>query len=164
MSKSCFGSDFHIGGVLNGLRVVECGEGISAAFASKIMADLGADVIKVEEPSGDIIRRRGPFAPGEEPDPEKSGLFLYLNANKRGVTIDATTPNSKAELDGLLSSADILIHNFHPRDRPIRGLEGEALSKKFRSLITVGISPFGDSGPYKDWKGYALNPTTHPDF
>src|SRR5262245_60453868 len=146
MSKTSIGGDSHNGGILNGLRVVECGEGISAAFASKMMADLGADVIKVEEPSGDIIRRRGPFAPAEEPDPEKSGLFLYLNTNKRGVTIDLTAPKSKAELDGLLSNADILIHNFHPCDRPIRGLEGEALSKKFPSLVTVGISPFGDSG------------------
>lgn len=157
MSKSSFGGDFRTGGILKGLGVVECGEGISAAFASKLMADVGADVIKVEEPSGDIIRRRGPFAPGEEPDPEKSGLFLYLNANKRGVSIDLTDPNSRAEFDRLLLSADILIHNFHPRARPIRGLESDALSKKFPSLITVGIAPFGDSGPYKDWKGYALN-------
>ena len=137
--------------------MVECGEGISAAFASKLMADLGADVIKVEEPSGDIIRRRGPFAPGEEPGPEKSGLFLYLNANKRGVSLDLTDPNSRAVFDRLLLSADILIHNFLPCARPIRGLESDALSKKFPSLITVGIAPFGDSGPYKDWKGYALN-------
>src|SRR5215470_16406918 len=131
MRKARFSRDFRKGGILNGLRVVECGEGISAAFASKMMADLGADVIKVEEPPGDIMRRRGPFAPGEEPDPEKSCLFLYLNANKRGVIIDLTTPNSKAELFRLLSSADILIHNIHPRDRPPRGLEAEALSKKF---------------------------------
>ncbi len=157
MSKSSLGGDTRSGGILNGLRVIECGEGISAAFASKIMADLGADVIKVEEPSGDMVRRRGPFAPGEEPDAEKSGLFLYLNANKRGVTIDLTAPNSKAEFDRLLASADMLIHNFHLRDRFARGLEREALSKKFPSLITVGISPFGDSGPYRDWKGYALN-------
>ena len=157
MSESLFSGDFRTRTILNGLRVVECGEGISAAFASKLMADLGADVVKVEEPTGDILRWRGPFAPGEEPDPEKSGLFLYLNANKRGVTIDPTAPGLKADFDRLLSSADILVHNFHPSDRPLRGLESEALSKRFPSLITVGISPFGDSGPYKDWKGYALN-------
>ncbi len=157
MNKSSFGDDVGTGGILQGLRVVECGEGISAAIASKLMADLGADVIKVEEPSGDIIRRRGPFAPGEEPDPEKSGLFLYLNANKRGVSIDLTDPNSTAVFDRLLSSADLLIHNFHPGARPVRGLERDALSKKFPSLITVGIAPFGDSGPYKNWKAYALN-------
>ncbi len=157
MSESLFSGDFRNRGILNGLRVVECGEGISAALGSKLMADLGADVIKVEEPSGDILRWRGPFAPGEEPDPEKSGLFLYLNANKRGVSIDLTASGSKGDFDRLLSSADILIHNFHPSDRPLRGLDSDALSKRFPSLITVGISPFGDCGPYKDWKGYALN-------
>src|SRR5215469_2365718 len=157
MSKSDFGGNLRNGGLLNGLRVVECGEGISAAFASKMMADLGADVIKVEEPSGDMLRWRGPFAPGEAPNPEKSGLFLYLNANKRGVRMDLTAPNAKADFDRLLSSADILIHNFHPCDRSIRGIESEAVSRKFPSLITVGISPFGDSGPNRDWRGYALN-------
>ncbi|HEY2487197.1 MAG TPA: CoA transferase, partial [Candidatus Binataceae bacterium] len=157
MSQSFSTGDFRNRGILNGLRVVECGEGISAAFASKLMADLGAEVIKVEEPSGDILRWRGPFAPGEQPDPEKSGLFLYLNANKRGISVDLTAPGMKADFDCLLSRADILIHNFHPCDRPLRGLESDALSKKFPSLITVGISPFGDSGPRKDWKGYALN-------
>ena len=155
MGTSSDGGNFRAGGILGGLRVVECGEGISAAFASKLMADLGADVIKVEEPSGDILRRRGPFVPGEKPDPERSGLFLYLNANKRGVTIDLTAPDSRAHLDRLLSNADILLHNFPPGGRSIRGLD--SVSKKFPSLITVGISPFGDSGPYKDWKGYALN-------
>jgi len=64
------------------------------------MADLGADVIKVEEPSGDIIRRRGPFASWRRvQDPEKSGLFLYLNANKRGVSIDLTDPNSRTDFE-----------------------------------------------------------------
>jgi crotonobetainyl-CoA:carnitine CoA-transferase CaiB-like acyl-CoA transferase len=157
MSKSWFSGDFPNHAILHGLRVVECGSGISAAFATKLMADLGAEVIKVEDPSGDIVRWRGPFAPGEEPDPEKSGLFIYLNANKRGVTIDLTASGMKADFDRLLSSADILIHNFRPSDRLLRGLESEVLSKKFPSLITVGISPFGDRGPYKDWKGYALN-------
>src|SRR5262249_37080900 len=113
MSTSSFGNDRRGGGILSGLRVVECGEGIAAAFGAKLMADLGADVIKVEAPAGDVLRRRGPFAPGAQPDPEKSGLFLYLNANKRGVTLDTTAPGSKAELDYLLSNADILIHNVH---------------------------------------------------
>ena len=142
---------------MSGLRVVECGSGISAAFGSKMMADLGADVIKVEDPAGDVLRNRGPFAPGEKPDPEKSGLFLYLNSNKRGVTLDLTAPNSKAVFERVLSSADILIHNVHPSERAVRGLDGESISKKFPSLIVVGISPFGDTGPYRNWKGYPLN-------
>ena len=156
MSKATI-DDSRGAGILNGLRVIECGEGISAAFATKMMADLGAEVIKVEEPSGDIVRWRGPFAGGRQPDPEMSGLFLYLNANKRGVTIDPAAPNSSALLDRLLAGADILVHNFYPRERAVRGLEREALARKFPSLIAVGISPFGDSGPYRDWKGYALN-------
>ncbi len=157
MSRSGFGDDPRNGGILSGLRVVECGEGISAAFGAKLMADLGADVIKVEDPAGDILRHRGPFAPDEKPDPEYSGLFLHLNANKRGITLDLTAPSSKAAFDRLLSSADILIHNVHPADHLIRGLDGATLSKKFPSLITVGISPFGDSGPRRNWKAYPLN-------
>ncbi len=157
MSRSGIGDEPRNRGILSRLRVVECGEGISAAFGAKLMADLGADVIKVEDPAGDILRRRGPFAAGEKPDPEKSGLFLYLNANKREITLDLTAPSSRDAFDHLLSSADILIHNLHPAARSIRGLEGAALSKRFPSLITVGISPFGDSGSRRNWKAYPLN-------
>jgi crotonobetainyl-CoA:carnitine CoA-transferase CaiB-like acyl-CoA transferase len=157
MSDSRFGENPRDGGILSGLRVVECGSGISAAFGAKLMADLGADVIKIEEPAGDLLRNRGPFAPGEKPDPEKSGLFLYLNANKRGVTLDLTAPDSLPAFDRLLSDADILIHNVHPADRANRGLDADSLARKFPSLIVAGISPFGDTGPHRDWKGYALN-------
>ena len=71
--------------------------------------------------------------------------------------LQAKNSTLKRAASWLLSNADILIHNFHPRDRAIRGLEAEVLSRNFPSLITVGISPFGDSGPYKDWKAYPLN-------
>ena len=72
---------------LEGVKVLELGTMVSAAYATKLMADLGADVIKVEEPGGDPARLRGPFPDGVV-DPEKSGLFLYLNTNKRGVTLE----------------------------------------------------------------------------
>ena len=75
MSNTSFDGDRRSSGILGGLRVVECGEGISAAFGAKLMADLGADVIKVEAPAGDILRRRGPFAAGEKPDPERAACF-----------------------------------------------------------------------------------------
>src|SRR6185436_15750839 len=77
---------------LEGVKVLELGTMVSAAYATKVMADLGADVIKVEEPQGDPARQRGPF-PGGVVDPEKSGLFLYLNTNKRGVAVDHSTLN-----------------------------------------------------------------------
>jgi len=143
-------------GMLSGVNVVECGEGVAAAFAAKMMADLGANVIKIEPLAGDATRHRGPF-PKAHPDPEKSGLFLYLNNNKRGVTIDLTSADGSLLLGKLLARADILIHNVHPRERATSGLESAVLAREFPELIIAGISPFGDSGPYRDWKGYALN-------
>src|ERR1700751_3517994 len=106
---------------IGALRVVECGQGVSAAFGAKMIADLGAEVIKVEPPGGDLTRRRGPF-PGDRSDPEKSGLFVYLNANKRGVVADLPRPEGQQLLAGLLARADILIHNVAPADRAARGL------------------------------------------
>ena len=149
-------SEAHKSGILTGLHVIEIGEGISAAFATKMMADLGADVIKVEPPSGDLTRRRGPF-PNDQFDPEKSGLFLYLNNNKRGITLDLTRPEGWQLFAKLLSKADMLVHNVHPRNRATWGLDPHTLSQQFPDLIVVGISPFGDTGPYKDWSAYALN-------
>jgi crotonobetainyl-CoA:carnitine CoA-transferase CaiB-like acyl-CoA transferase len=143
-------------GMLEGVNVVECGEGVAAAFAAKLMADLGANVVKVEPPGGDVTRQRGPF-PNEHPDPEQSGLFLYLNNNKRGVTLDLERGEGRGLLGKLLTKADILVHNVHPRDRATRGLTSAVIARDFPELIIVGISPFGDSGPHKDWKAYALN-------
>src|SRR6201987_2437139 len=106
---------------LGALRVVECGQGVSAAFGAKRIADLGAEVIKVEPTGGDLTRRRGPF-PNDKPDPEKSGLFVYLNTNKRGVTADLRKPEGRELLGHLLEKADILIHNVPPYERASHGL------------------------------------------
>src|SRR5713101_4064820 len=93
---------------LEGVKVLELGSMVSAAYATKLMADLGADVIKVEEPIGDRARQRGPF-PGGIVDLEKSGLFLSLNTNKRGITLDLG--QEKEQLSHLIAWADILVHN-----------------------------------------------------
>src|SRR5690348_3639315 len=97
----------------SGPRVVELGGGIAAAYGARLLADFGADVIKVEPPGGDPARRAGPF-PGDKPHPEKSGLFLYLNFNKRGVTLDITTATGAVRLAELLADADVLIENLGP--------------------------------------------------
>src|SRR5689334_21664769 len=76
------------GGALAGIRVVEAGGMLGAAYAARLLGDLGADVIKVESPEGDPSRLRGPFPPHAENNPEASGLHLYLNANKRSVVLD----------------------------------------------------------------------------
>jgi len=143
-------------GFLAGLTVVECGEGVSAAFATKLMADLGADVIKIEPPHGDWTRRRGPF-PKNIVDPEKSGLFIYLNANKRSVELDLTGKQGRDALRAILSSADILVHNVAPSKRDAVGLDGDKLARELPSLVSVAISPFGNIGPYRDWRAYELN-------
>jgi crotonobetainyl-CoA:carnitine CoA-transferase CaiB-like acyl-CoA transferase len=141
---------------LGSIRVVECGQGVSAAFGAKMIADLGAEVIKVEPPGGDLTRRRGPF-PNDKPDPEKSGLFVYLNTNKRGVTADLGKPEGRELLGRLLEKADILIHNVPPYERANQGLDSAALSAKYPGLIVASISMYGDRGPRANWRGYELN-------
>ena len=107
---------------LEGVRVLELGNMVSAAYAAKLMADLGADVVKVEEPQGDHARRRGPF-PGATSHPEKSGLYLALNTNKRGVTLDLRQPGGKNHLRRLLTQTDILIHNYPPAQMAELGID-----------------------------------------
>ncbi len=141
---------------LGAIRVVECGQGISAAFGAKMIADLGAEVIKVEPPGGDLTRRRGPF-PNDQSDPEKSGLFVYLNTNKRGVTADLGKPEGRELLGRLLEKADILIHNVPPYERANQGLDSAALCAKYPGLIVASISMYGDRGPRANWRGYELN-------
>jgi crotonobetainyl-CoA:carnitine CoA-transferase CaiB-like acyl-CoA transferase len=140
---------------LDGVRVVECGQGVSAAFAAKLMALLGAEVIKVEPPEGDITRTRGPF-PGDVVDPERSGLFLYLNADKSGVVVDLKQPTGREQLGGLLAGADVLVHNVMPVDRAAHGLDNHALSRAYPRLIAAGISAFGDFGTYANYRAYDL--------
>src|SRR4051794_29751622 len=108
-------------GTLDGLKVIECGEGFAAAYGARLLADLGADVVKVETPEGDNVRGRGPF-PGDVPHPEKSGIFLYLNANKRGITLDLSHPRGREALARLAGDADLLIHNVLPRHMEAQGL------------------------------------------
>jgi len=140
---------------LGALRVIECGQGISAAFSAKLLADLGAEVIKVEPPQGDLTRLRGPF-PEDKADPEKSGLFTYLNVNKRGVVADLTKPDGREALSRLLERADILIHNVAPSARAGQGLESVALSAHYPRLVIAAISIFGESGPYANYHGCEL--------
>jgi crotonobetainyl-CoA:carnitine CoA-transferase CaiB-like acyl-CoA transferase len=137
------------------IKIVECGEGVSAAFGTKLLADLGADVIKVEPPEGDLTRHRGPFPPGQA-DPEKSGVFIYLNTNKRGVVIDLKRDAGQQLLSELLNRTDVVLHNVRPRQRAEIGLDSTVLRTRHPRLIVAAISVFGESGPYANYKGYEL--------
>ena len=88
---------------LEGIRVLELGELVSAPFAGKLLADLGADVVKLEPSGGDRARRRGPF-PANAPHPEKSGTFLALNTNKRGIELDLASAAGQRAFRRLLAS------------------------------------------------------------
>src|SRR5262245_48028871 len=114
-------------GALEHLRVLEVGSGVAAAYAAKLLADLGADVVKVESPrGGDVTRRRGPFAGGTS-DPDRSGLFLYLNTNKRGIALDLTHAAARDALHRLAARCDLLVHDVHPTAVAASGLDADVL-------------------------------------
>ncbi len=141
---------------LEGIRVIELGDGVSAAYCARLFADFGADVIKVEEPRGDVARAWGPF-PKDQPDREKSGLFAFLNTNKRGVVLELASAEGRAALERLVASADVLVENLPtPRAREL-GIDWPSLSRVNPDLVLISITPFGRSGPYAEWKGHDLN-------
>ena len=154
-------------GLLNGLRVLELGEFISAPYCGKLLADMGADVLKLERADGgDWARDYGPYAltltlsQGERGfggHRENSGLFLYLNANKRGVTLNLDTPTGREMLAGLVSRYDVLVHNLHPTEMDRVGLDYDTLSPHNDALVMASITPFGLTGPYRNWKAYDIN-------
>jgi crotonobetainyl-CoA:carnitine CoA-transferase CaiB-like acyl-CoA transferase len=144
-------------GALAGVMVLEFGHLISASYCCKLMADLGAEVIKVELPSsGDEARRYGPF-PRDIPHPEKSGLFLYLNTNKRGITLNPQQATGVKLFLGLVERIDVLVENWPPNFMATLGLAYEKLTEINPRLIMTSITPFGQAGPYSKWKAYALN-------
>ncbi len=142
-------------GLLTSLNVVEYGQYISAPFCAKLLGDLGASVVKVEDPDGDYARRVGPF-PGDMPDPEKSGLFLALNTSKKGVTLDLQTPQGQETLCKLLDKADVFVENTPPGALAALGLGYDALSRRNPRLIVASVTPFGQGGPYRDYKATDL--------
>jgi crotonobetainyl-CoA:carnitine CoA-transferase CaiB-like acyl-CoA transferase len=116
-----------------------------------VLADLGADVIKIERPGGDPTRRTGPFV-HDTPDPEKSLFWFAYNASKRGITLDIESRDGKGILRRLVKTADFLIESFPPGYMDSLGLGYGALRELNRGLIVASIAPFGQTGPYRDYK------------
>lgn len=141
---------------LSGLQVVEWSDFVSGPYCGKLLADLGAEVVKVEKPGlGDTARSYGPF-PDDIPHPEKSGLFLYLNSNKLGVTLDVRTATGAQVLRKLVEQADVLIENNPPCLVEELGLDYERLRQINRRLVMTSITPFGQTGPYRDYRSCDL--------
>lgn len=139
---------------LSGVRVLDLSEEPAGAYASRLLAHYGAQVIKVEPPAGDPLRAWGPF-PDDRPDPEKSGLFLYLNADKRGITLNIDESDGRDLLLRLAGGVDAVIRSYRPGASSTGVTEEELLSAAPRLAITT-VSPFGKGGPYADYKGSDL--------
>jgi benzylsuccinate CoA-transferase BbsE subunit len=121
-------------------------------FCGKIMADLGADVIKVEKPGGDPARRIGPFYKNI-PDPEKNLHWFAYNLNKRSITLDIETPGGKTLFKRLVQISHFVIESYPAGYLDEIGLGYTALSEMNPRIILTSITPFGHTGPYKDYKG-----------
>ena len=153
--------------------ILDCTEGIAGGYCTKLLADFGATVIKIEKPgTGDTTRRMGPFL-NDEPDKEKSGTFFYLNTNKKSITLNLETEAGKNIFLKLLEKADVVVENFTPGKMAALGLSYESLAKNKPQIILTSISNFGQTGPYRDYKAtnlvtfglsgamYTSRPATH---
>lgn len=136
--------------LLDDVTVVDCGEGVAAGLASRVLGDLGARILKVEPPGGERVRRLGPFADART-DAELGGLHLALNAGKESVVVDLDAEEGRQLFRQLVGDAEILIESQGPAAMGARGLDYGALSRDFPSLVYVSHTPFGRPGPYSDW-------------
>ena len=136
---------------LSDLRVIDLTHGVAGPYCTKMLADYGADVIKVERPgSGDYARTLGPF-PNDVSHPDKSGMFLALNINKRGIVLDLKTPEGLATLKDLIAGADVLVENFRPGVMDRLGLDYKTVEGINPNLIMTSVSNYGQYGPYRDY-------------
>lgn len=142
--------------LLEGYKVLEVGHYVAAPYCGKLMAGYGAEVIKVETPGvGDGARHEGPFF-RDIPDPETSALYLWLNTNKKGITLNLKTEAGRKIFLDLVKDADVVLENFEPRVMPALGLGYDDLAKVNPNIIMTSISNFGQTGPFRDHKGTEL--------
>jgi benzylsuccinate CoA-transferase BbsE subunit len=137
-------------GLLQGYRVLDLTSAMGA-FCGKLLRDLGMDVIKVEPPPGDALRSEPPFANGRNYR-EGSLRFAYLNAGKRGITLDITKESGRELLLDLVARSDIVVESFEPCYLAAQNLSYESLIERQKKLILVSISGFGQDGPYSHFK------------
>ena len=126
---------------LDGIRVVDVSRVLAGPFATMLLADLGADVVKVEPPDGDETRGWGPPWWGD-PSDRRSAYFASVNRNKRSVVLDLRTDGGRRSLDRLLTGADLLVHNYRPATAARLGLEADALRSRHPALVVASIGGF----------------------
>jgi crotonobetainyl-CoA:carnitine CoA-transferase CaiB-like acyl-CoA transferase len=141
---------------LGDVRVLDLSDDVAGPYCTKLLAGLGAEVIKIESPgSGDVARQAGPF-PEAAPHAEQSALFLYLNTGKKSITLNMASPTGAAILRCLVRESDILVESAPPGDLERWGLGYAALERLQPGLIYTSVTAFGQSGPYRDYHGSEL--------
>ena len=134
---------------LSGRRVLELADE-KGVYCGKLLADMGADVIKVEPPGGDATRNLPPFWE-DRPDPDGSLFFLYMNTSKRGVTLDITRPEGQDLFKQLARTADLIVETFPPGHLDALGLGYDTLKEDNPRLVFTSITGFGQTGPYREF-------------
>jgi len=140
---------------LEDLRVLELSGGVAAGYCGKLFAGYGADVIKVEPPGGDPLRRQGPFA-GGRPHAETGAAWLYLATGKRSVTLDLGQRSGQRLFRRMVEEANVIVESFPPGRLDSLGIGFEALRAIKRRIVIVSITPYGQGGPKSRWRATNL--------
>jgi crotonobetainyl-CoA:carnitine CoA-transferase CaiB-like acyl-CoA transferase len=143
------GTDNPLPGPLTGLRILELADE-TGQFCGKLLGDLGADVVKIEPPGGERCRHVGPFL-DDVPHPERSLSFWYYNTSKRAITLDPGTADGAALFRRLAATADVVLETFRPGFLASIGLDYPVLSEQNPRLILCSLTPFGQTGPWRDY-------------
>ncbi|MBT5773989.1 MAG: CoA transferase [Dehalococcoidia bacterium] len=136
---------------LEGIKVVDFTTDVAGPNCTKLLADFGADVVKVEPPEGDPARNVPPFV-ADIPGVDRSLLFLHLNTNKRSITVDRTTARGQQLLRTLIADADVVVEDADPGDMATVGLDYDSLATNQPNLVYASITPWGQTGPYARMK------------
>ena len=139
-------------GPLDGVKVLDLSEDIAGSFCARLLADYGAEVLKLEPPAGAALRRMPPFF-GDDPHPEKSLFFLAMNLNKKGATLNLDREAGRALFRELLPYVDVVVESYRPGYLASLGLGYDTMEAVNPGLVLTSITPFGQTGPYSQYSG-----------
>ena len=139
-------------GPLYGVKALDLSQDIAGSFCARLLADYGAEVLKLEPPAGAALRRMPPFA-GDDPHPEKSLFFLALNLNKKGATLNLATGAGRQLFRELIPHVDVVVESHRPGHLADLGLGYDDLAAINPGLVMTSITPFGQTGPYSQYAG-----------